>query len=463
MTARLTICGLGPGGPGHLTTETRAALAADVPRFVRTARHPTAELAGDAETFDDLYDGAETFDQVYSAIVDRLLAASADGPVLYVVPGSPLVLEESVRRLRTDDRIEVDVLPGLSFLDLAWARLGIDPVDAGVRLVDGHRFATEAAGERGPLLVAHAHAPWVLSEVKLASEPSAGDPLGGQPVTVLQGLGTTDERIVEVAWDDLDRAVEPDHLTTLYIPEMAAPVARELASTVTLMHRLRHDCPWDREQDHQSLRRYLMEESYEVLDAIDALPGGAATADSVDTEAMAAYADLEEELGDLWFQILFHAELAAEAGQFTIADVARTLHEKLVRRHPHVFGEVEVDGTDQIVANWDRIKQEEKRRAGALDGIPMALPALALAAKLLSRARRSGAPVEGSALLGPVEPLPADADEAALGRFLLGLVAWASDRDLDAEEALRAAVLAARRRFEAEEAGDGVGPLWIRG
>ncbi|MEL7157885.1 MAG: SAM-dependent methyltransferase, partial [Actinomycetota bacterium] len=203
MNHRLTICGLGPGGPDQLTAGTRDALDRPGRIFLRTSRHPTADLVATEDTFDHLYEEADTFDEVYAGIVERLLAALADGPVTYVVPGSPLVLERSVRGLLDDDRLDVEVVPALSFLDLAWARLAIDPVEEAVRLVDGHRFATEAAGERGPLLVAHTHASWVLSDIKLAL-----DATGDQRVVVLQRLGTDDESIAEVAADDLDRLVE---------------------------------------------------------------------------------------------------------------------------------------------------------------------------------------------------------------------------------------------------------------
>ncbi len=465
MAASITVCGLGPGGPEHLTAATRAAIDAADRCYLRTSRHPTAHLAATDRSFDHLYETAETFDDVYRGIADELVAAAAVGPVTYVVPGSPLVLERSVVHLLADDRVTVDVIPSLSFLDVVWARLGVDPIDGGVRLVDGHRFATEAAGERGPLLVAHAHAPWVLSDIKLALD--ADDE---QRVVVLQRLGTDDEHVVEVGADELDRVIEPDHLTSLYLPEVAAPVARELVRSVELMRRLRSDCPWDQKQTHRTLRPYLLEESYEVLEAIDGLPeppvDGAAV---VDDGEMTAYVDLEEELGDLWFQILFHAELATEAGHFTIADVAQTLHEKLVRRHPHVFGEVEVSGTDDIVANWDAIKSEEKQRESALDGIPGALPALSLAAKTLSRVRRADRPADAGELAPTVVAAldsaagATERPEETLGRALLAVVAWAADHDLDAEDVLRAAVVQAQTRFRAEERADSVSASWLHG
>ncbi|MCP3989501.1 MAG: nucleotide pyrophosphohydrolase [Actinomycetia bacterium] len=456
MKPKLTIGGLGPGGPDHLTIETDQVLAGASTCFLRTGRHPTAARVRAPVTFDHLYETADTFSDVYGGIVEALVeAATAESGVVYAVPGSPLVLEESVRRLRADERIEVELLPALSFLDVAWARLGVDPVDDGVRLVDGHQFSTQAAGERGPLLVAHTHASHVLSDIKLAID--AGPQ---QRVIVMQRLGAADESIFELAWPDLDRLVQPDHLTSLYLPEVTAPVAMELVRSVELMHLLRRDCPWDQEQDHQSLRKFLLEETHELLDAID----GLAHAVKSGADLGVAYQELEEELGDVWFQVLFHTELATEAGQFTIADVARTLHDKLVGRHPHVFGEVSVEGTDQIVSNWEQIKQEEKERASALDGVPGSLPALSLAAKILERARRSGAAADFGALEASSAEFLAPIDsEAALGAALLALVSGSGARGFDAEGALRGAVRAASDRFRADEVGGSISSDWVRG
>ncbi len=442
MTATIVIGGLGPGGDDHLTDEVRRRIAAaheaGTPVRLRTGVHPSAAIAaapdGALGTYDHVYERADTFADVYDEIADDLVGlASTHGEVLYLVPGSPLVLERSVARLRERDDVEVELLPAMSFLDLCWSRLGVDPVEASVRLIDGHTFATSAAGERGPLLVAHCHANWVLSDIKLAMEDGPDE-----PVTLLQAVGTPDERIVTCDWADLDRTIEADHLTTLYIPELAAPVGAELVRTVELMDRLRADCPWDAEQTHDSLRRYLIEESYEVLDALDGL----------DVEAGTGYEDLEEELGDVWFQLLFHAKLAAEAGQFTIADVARTVHDKLVSRHPHVFGEIEVESSRDVLMNWEAIKRDEKQRASVMDGIPAALPALAFAEKVLKKADRSGTPIDRDRLGSIV----GDAEEA-LGRRLLAIVDDARVAGLDAEQALRAVARRAADRHRAAEVG----------
>jgi tetrapyrrole methylase family protein/MazG family protein len=405
---RIDVVGLGPAGPELITAGTLAILAAAGQVVLRTGRHPAAGAVEGARTFDHHYESAATFDDVYRAIVEDLVAAAASGgPVAYAVPGSPTVAERTVVLLAGHPRVvsgEVTVVvhPSVSFLDVAFARLGVDPVAAGVRLVDAQQFAIAAAGERGPLLVAQCWSRQVLSDVKLSVE-SAPD----GPVTVLHHLGLPDERIDEVAWEDLDRSFEPDHLTSLWIPHLAAPVATELVALDELVRTLRERCPWDRRQTHASLSRHLLEESYEVLEAIDALAAvdagqrdGERAGNGDDREATAV-AHLEEELGDLLFQVYFHATLAAEEGRFTLADVARGVHDKLVSRHPHVFGDVTAETADDVAANWEAIKKVEKGRSSVTEGIPVALPALALAAKLQRKATAIGM------------ALPSLADEAA--------------------------------------------------
>ena len=411
---RVVIAGLGPAGPDLLTAGTLAALA-DVPhRFLRTRRHPAAGAVDDAVDFDHLYESEPSFEAVYAAIVEAVVAGAVEhGTVLYAVPGSPVVAERAVELLVADPRVTTEVLPALSFLDLAWARLAVDPVALGARLVDGRRFDTQAAGERGPLLVGQCDQDHVLSDIKLALDD-------GPPVVVLQRLGLPDEVVRTVAWDDLDRVVQPDHLTSLWIPELAEPVAGELARFHELVRRLRAECPWDREQTHASLARHLLEETYEVLDAVD----------HVDEAAGAGFEDLEEELGDLLFQVVFHSVLATEEGQFTLADVTRGIHDKLRARHPHVFDpQPGVTDTAYLTAEWERRKVEEKGRASVMDGIPSALPALAYAAKVQKKAASQG--VDWRTLV--------DEPDDSIAARLLALVDESRAAGTDPETDLRAA------------------------
>ena len=453
---RVVAVGLGPAGPDLVTAATRDAVARIPHRFLRTGRHPSAGVVGEARSFDDLYEAAAAIDEVYSGVVEALVAAArSHGEVLYAVPGSPAVAERTVELLVADDRVAVEVVPALSFADLTWARLGVDPLASGARLVDGHRFDSEAAGERGPLLVAQCDRRDVLSDVKLAlgDVTDTGGGAGGDgarpvTVTVLQRLGLPDESIVELPWHQLDRAVEPDHLTSLWIPRLAAPVAGEVAAFAAVVRRLRAECPWDREQTHASLRRHLLEEAYEVLEAID----------HVDAEAGTGFDALEEELGDLLFQVVFHATLAAEEGHFTLADVARGIGDKLVGRHPHVFGDAPADSADEVAARWEQIKKAEKGRSSVMDGIPATLPALLYALKVQKKAASEG--VDWRALAGSGPPAPpgrapggGPALAPAVGERLLDLVDEARLAGVDPESELRVAAERLRDRFRQVEGG----------
>ena len=463
----VVIAGLGPGGRDHITNETLAAIDRIPHRFLRTSHHPTAHLVPDATTFDSIYEQADSFADVYAEIADRLVkAAHRYGEVLYVVPGSPHVLERSVRTLTGDPRVRCHVLPAMSFLDLAWSRLGIDPIESAVRLIDGHEFRTAAAGATGALLIAHTHANWVLSDIKLAIDDPTGA-LDATPVVLLRALGTPEESVVPTTWSEMDRAIEADHLTSLYVPSLATSVADGYARFHALARTLREQCPWDIEQTHRSLLPYLIEETYEVVDAIEHLDEGDPTTDEA----------LIEELGDLLYQIEFHATIAEQEGRFTIADVTRGVHDKLVRRHPHVFPSaelstsdeiqgnlVEVTGTADVLSNWDRIKRDEKQRQSVFDGVPSSLPGLAYAHKMQSRAAKVGFDwpdvsgalpkvVEEVAELAAVAQPQGDSGAIAdeLGDLLFAVVNVARHLDVDPEVCLRAATQKFRDRVVAVE------------
>jgi tetrapyrrole methylase family protein/MazG family protein len=447
MRPTVTVVGLGPGDERFVTDHTRTLIADAARRFVRTRVHPSASLVGDdAVSFDDVYEAADTFDDVYAEIVERLVAAATEhGEVLYAVPGSPLVLERTVATLRADERVTTVLHPAMSFLDLAWARLGVDPVEVGARLVDGHRFAAAAAGWTGPMLVAHTHADWVLSDIKLAVDAD-----GDEPVVILQGLGTDVERVIATTWADLDRTVTADHLTSVWIPSLGTPVGAELVRFHELARTLRERCPWDVEQTHSSLVRYLLEETYEVVDAIEALDPDDPTTDDA----------LVEELGDLLYQIEFHSVIAEQEGRFSMADVARAIHDKLVRRHPHVFGDVEVADDDELRANWDAIKQAEKGRTSVFDGVASSQPAMSYATTLLRRAAAVGfvwrsddqlvdkLDEELGELRDALRGVGDDSVDHEVGDVLLAVANLARHHGIDAERALRAAAARFRRRVE---------------
>jgi tetrapyrrole methylase family protein/MazG family protein len=379
-----------------------------------------------------------------------------------------LVAERTVELLRADDRVELTVVPAPSFLDLAWAALGIDPLSEGVRLVDAADFGEVSARERGPFLVAQCWSRYLLSEVKLAAPDDVEMP---RPV-LLHHLGLEDEAVLAVDWWALDRSLEPDHLTSLYVPALperpgpaeagAAVAGAEVARLVTLMDTLREECPWDRAQTHSSLMPHLVEECYEVLDALSAVAAG---------EESGAPAHLEEELGDLLFQIVFHARLAAEEGEFDLAGVARAVHDKLVHRHPHVFADADVESAADVLSNWEEIKKVEKGRASVTEGIPTGLPALMLTSKLARKARSVGLEPDDPAGVREVaarldelstrareephadEPLDSAALDAqrAVGALLFAVATLAQRVGVDPEQALRERALSLRADIVAAE------------
>ncbi len=465
------VVGLGPGGSDLLLPAARAAFAASPTRFVRTVRHPAVDdLLADGLTctsFDEAYEAAEDFDALYAGIVERLVAAATEhGEVVYAVPGSPVVAERTVELLHEAahaGQIRLAVVPGLSFADAAWARLGVDPMARGARVVDGRALGVDALDTGAPVLIAQCDDRLVLGDVKLALlERLAPDTV----VTVVQRVGLPDEQVVDVALVELDRCVEPDHLTSVYVPAAAlrrsAVVERSSAGAfarlLALAEQLRGPggCAWDAEQTHHSLTRYLLEESYEVVEAVERLPARAPADTAPDDPA---YVELADELGDLLYQVVFHAVLADEVGAFDMSDVATGIHDKLVRRHPHVFGDVDATTSDAVMANWEQIKKAEKGVSSIVAGITPGLPSLLYAHKLLRKAASVGLdPGDAAASLdriqGSVEVLregAADDTEAELGELLASAVALARSRGIDTESALRGWSSRFKEHFERME------------
>ena len=467
MSPHLVVVGLGPAGADMMLPAARAALERIPIRFARTERHrAVTELAAvgiEMTSFDDRYESASDLDAVYESIVAALLdAARAHGEIAYAVPGSPVVAEHTVVRLHEQAAgagIEVEVIAGVSFADLAWARLGIDSF-RGAHVVDARDLARSAAGLSGPLLIAQCDNGLVLSEVKLVLLEALAPET---PVTVLARLGQSDERVTTVALAELDHGVAPDHLTSIFVDTDSTAIGGEFAALVALAERLRGPggCPWDAEQTHHSLVRHVLEEAYEVAEAIEALPADAPGGEQ--PVPAGAYDGLEDELGDLLFQVVIHSVLAREAGAFTIADVARGIHTKLVRRHPHVFGTVDVDGAGDVVRNWEQIKREEKGTGSLVSGIGTNLPALLLLPKLFRKAESIGLDPTGAIATGVTRDARSGEAHASatrdIGERLAAVVAIAWERDVDPEAALREWARRYRDHFAAMErraAADGV-------
>jgi tetrapyrrole methylase family protein/MazG family protein len=351
---------------------------------LRTREHPGATHFGDLESYDAFYEGASSFDELYHAIVDDLVTLALGAPsneVIYAVPGSPTVAERTVELLRERDEVTTITEPAVSVIDVACAALGRDPMSEGLRVVDA-LGSTDSFRGPGPLLILQTYSPAVLASVA-DRLPATLD------VVVLHHLGLDDEEIAVVRASALASFERADHLTSLWVDGFR-DAGEAMGDLVDFMKRLRAECPWDQEQTHASLTRHLLEEAYETIDALETFVR--VEADGLDDEQ--AIRHVEEELGDLLFQILFHAELGDEERIFNFATIADTVRDKLIGRHPHVFGDVTVTDSDDVAARWEVLKQNEKGRESITDGIAWQLPALTLYTKLLRKATAVDAAAE---------------------------------------------------------------------
>ena len=378
----ITILGLGPGDFGLLTLETWDRLQSGQPLFLRTAQHPVVAELDKRDicytTYDHEYETGQSFEAVYQAIAnDVIRQAGAGESVLYAVPGSPLVAEKTVSLIRAmaDARgIAVAILPAMSFLETLYARLAIDPI-AGVTVVDAADIDRLPRDLGTALVVTQIYSRQVASDTKLALMELFPDDYG---VTFVRNLSLPDEDIRTIQLLELDRQPVIDHLVCLFVPakhEQSNTFSLDPLTTVMARLRSPQGCLWDVEQTHASLRRYMVEEVYEVLEAID----------NKDEHGLC------EELGDLLLQIVFHARIAEETGLFSMQDVIDEVTAKLIRRHPHVFGDITVRDAAEVVVNWETIKKSEKgHRRSVLDGVSPGLPSLLRACKLQSKAAKVG-------------------------------------------------------------------------
>jgi tetrapyrrole methylase family protein/MazG family protein len=308
----------------------RALRDAGVARL-RTRVHPAA--AGfEVESYDDWYEEADSFEQLYVRIVEDLVLlahTSHADEVVYAVPGSPVVAERTVELLLERSDVHVVCEPAVSVIDVACCALGVDPMTRGLRVLDALDGVEPFRGP-GPLLILQTYAPEILAIVADRLPPDT-------PVVVLHHLGLEDENIVTLNARDLASFSSADHLTSIYVAGLRG-AGEAMDDLVSFTRRLRAECPWDIEQTHASLTRHLVEETYEALDALEALAAMIESGD--EDETIVAHA--EEELGDLLFQVVFHAELGDEEGRFNLASIADTERDKLTFRHPHVFADVVV-------------------------------------------------------------------------------------------------------------------------
>lgn len=451
----ITILGLGPGHPDLMTREAWAFLQNTQEIHLRTRQHPTVRgFPEDLQvySFDEYYQDGLAFPEVYRRIAaDVIELGGRPGGVVYGVPGHPLVAEATtpeILSLAEAEGLSTRVIAGMSFLEPVFSALGLDPLpntlilDA-LELTSLHHppFPPEV-----PVLIAQLYSPRIASDVKLTLMAVYPDE---HAVTLIHEAGTPDQSLEEVPLYQIDRSRKIGNLSCLYLPQLGAGSSFESFQEIIAHLRAPDGCPWDREQDHQTLRPHLLEEAYEVVQALD----------QDDPEAM------KEEFGDLLLQIVLHAQIAQEYGEFTMVDVLEGIYTKIVSRHPHVFTDLEVEDPDQVLQNWELLKAEERKEKGnlgkgALDGISLALPALTQAQTMQKRASRVGmdwAKVQG--VYGKVQEELEEFEQAEsqhrrtqeIGDLLFSLVNLSRWYDIDAESALREANQRFRSRFAVVE------------
>ena len=400
----IIVVGLGPGAVEHISLETLAVMENADEVLLRTGVHPSvvalASYSIKYSLLDDCYEN-DDFTKVYETIVDILLEKAQGKNIVYAVPGSPQVAEKTVVLLRQKapfKGIKLKILPALSFLDVFFSSMAVDPV-GGLSIVDALDPEALACTGNLPLLITQVYNRQVASDVKLSLMDRYPDEY---KIFFLRNLGMQEEEIKKIPLFELDRQAQIDHLTSIYIPRSDKNM--DVTPLVDTLARLRapDGCPWDKEQTAKSLREYLIEEVYEVIDAID----------KENTQ------ELCDELGDLLLQIVFHACLSEEKGDFSMQDVVENVVKKMCRRHPHVFGTIQVNSSDEVIANWEKIKKTEyKERKKIFDGMPKGLPALSTANKLQSKAGKVGFDwpnIEG--IWGKVEEEICELKEAIAGK-----------------------------------------------
>jgi tetrapyrrole methylase family protein/MazG family protein len=439
-----------------LTRQAWQVLNAAEELYLRTGDHPITDHLPERatiKTFDDLYQSEDDFESVYQGIVTQLLElAKQPGGVTYAVPGDPTVGEATVSALSNAAKangLSVELIHGISFVEPCLEALGLDALD-GLYIGDALDLARRnhpPFPPDTPALIGQVYSSMLASDVKLTLMNQYPD---DHKVVLLHNISSQDAVRESVYLHQIDRSQIIGNMTTLYLPPLSAQSAFENFQETVAHLRAPNGCPWDRQQTHESLRTHLLQESYEALQAID----------------VGDMLALREELGDLLLQIVLQAQIATEQGDFSMAEVIAGIQAKIIRRHPHVFGDLEMADVEGVLHNWEALKAAEREgegeQKGLLDGIPVGLPALTQAAEIQDRVRRVGfdwPEIEGVLAkiqeelheVQQAEELETRSDE--IGDLLFAVVNYARWLSIDPEAALREANQRFRQRFRALEEG----------
>ncbi len=447
----IIILGLGPGDPDLLTLRASRVINEADRIYLRTREHPTMSgLPSKIEiiSFDDYYQDEKTFEKVYQRIVNEIIRLAKEGPgVIYGVPGDPFIAEATPALICSQAEKEglvVEIIPGVSFLEPTFAALKSDPLPQ-VTILDALEMQTShfpTFPPDKPALIVQLYSPEIASNTKLTLMSVFQDQ---HPVMLIHDAGSGSEMIEELQLFEIDRSQFIKNRTVLYVPPLPDGSSLESFQEIIAHLRAPDGCPWDREQDHQTLRPNLLEETFEALEAID----------NDDSAAM------QEEFGDLLLQIVLHAQIASEYGEFTMSDIIQGIHTKLIHRHPHVFSGLDLDEPDEVLKNWEAIKAQERHQNGAgdkglLDGVPASLPALTQAETYQKRAARVG--FDWEEFQDVLAKIPEEITELQsekslirqteeIGDILFSVVNVARWMKVDAESALRGANKRFKTRF----------------
>ncbi|MFZ3579237.1 nucleoside triphosphate pyrophosphohydrolase [Virgibacillus sp. DJP39] len=380
MDTKIEVIGLGAGDIDQLSLGVYKKLTNHKKIiYTRTSDHPVIDSlkqeGASFESFDHYYEKNNQFTDVYVKIVEDLLEKARETSIIYTVPGHPMLAEKTVQLLLNQEDIPVEIVGGQSYLDDLFTALQIDPID-GFQFVDGTLFDRSQLNYRQHLIFCQVYDSFIASNVKLAL---LEDLPPEYMITVIEAAGSNSETITSIPLEELDHKLEVGNLTSVYIPPAPSSVLNHTFDRLKeVISKLRGPggCPWDQAQTHETLRKYAIEEVYELIDAID---------DQDDDGII-------EELGDVLLQVMLHSQIGEDNGYFTVDDVIQSVTDKMIHRHPHVFGGTKADTVGQVYKNWDALKQEEKgkERPSHLDGIPKHLPALSKASKLQGQAAKVG-------------------------------------------------------------------------
>lgn len=406
---KIYIIGLGPGSIDALTLGAVNRIRSGRKNFLRTEKHPTVKYfidnKIDFKSYDYIYDSEEDFLSVYENIVKELKKESqTEDEINYFVPGNPMVAEKTVELLLEDD-IEVEIVSGMSFIEPMIEIVGRDPIN-GLKIVDGAVFDSLMVDINVDTIITQVYNRRILSEVKLILSEIYSDE---HEIWLIHSAGIeNEEETLKIPVFELDHTEEIGSLTSIYVPKIEKNIKNiyDFNDIMGIMRVLRgiEGCPWDIEQTHESIRQSLIEEAYEVVDAID----------SKDVD------NLCEELGDLLLQVIFHSQIAYEEGEFNPIDITSSLANKLILRHPHVFSQKYVENSTEVVYNWNKIKYANRditTLTGILKDLPR-LPALMLSFKVQDKAADIG--FDWDDIQGPIDKVKEEFHEVMEAMDLYG-------------------------------------------